>query len=127
MNEVLALLFGAGIIVLFSYDRFNLATYDGEGRLDRLITLLSPDKLRARGTVLTAYAFYVGMLLVTYLILCAYAEILPVLGGQDLRPEVGAAELPSAAATPTRNTSSDGLSNARSALRRSVVKERSPP
>ncbi|MER2509803.1 MAG: hypothetical protein ABTQ27_13760 [Amaricoccus sp.] len=101
MNEVLALLFGAGIIVLFSYDRFNLATYDGEGRLDRLITLLSPDKLRARGTVLTAYAFYVGMLLVTYLILCAYAEILPVLGGQDLRPEVGAAELPSAAATPT--------------------------
>jgi hypothetical protein len=47
-QEVFALLFGAFIVVLFSYERFNRTTYDTGTRLERLVALLSPDKMRAR-------------------------------------------------------------------------------
>ena len=94
MPDTIALLFGMAIILVFSYDRFNVATYDGEARLDRLVTLISPDKLRARSTVLKAYSLYAGMLIVIYLFLCAYAEILPILGGPNLLAEAGTSQLP---------------------------------
>jgi hypothetical protein len=96
MGNLAALIFGAGIVVFFSYDRFNQATYAGGGQLERLVGLLSPDKLRARRIVLKAWGFYAIALLIIYLFMCAYAEVLPHLGAPDLiSKEIGARELPS--------------------------------
>lgn len=95
MSDSIALVFGAAIVLLYSYDRFNIATYAGEARLERLVALISPDRLRARGTVLKAYLIYAGMLVAIYLFLCGYAEVLPVLGGPTLVTEtLGASQLP---------------------------------
>lgn len=95
MPDLVALLFGALIIVAFSYERFNRATYEGGRQLERLVTLLSPDKLRARRIVLRAYVFYAITLLIIYFFLCAYAEVIPLLGGPDLDAgALGASKLP---------------------------------
>lgn len=101
MSDTVALLFGAAIVLFYSYRRFNVATYEGEARLDRLVTLIAPDKLRARGTVLKAYGFYAAMFVAIYFFLCAYAEVLPALGGPTLVSEtLGASQLPAEARMP---------------------------
>ena len=101
MPDIVALLFGAVIILAFSYERFNQATYQDGRQLERLVDLLSPDTLRARRIVRQAFLFYAGALLLIYLFLCAYAEVLPLIGGPDLGVgTVGAERLPV--------TSSDG-------------------
>lgn len=92
MSDTIALLFGAAIVAVYSYDRFNRATYEGGRHLERLVTLLTPDQMRARRVVFNGYLFYVLTLLTIYFFLCAYAEVLPLLGGPDLK--VGASELP---------------------------------
>ncbi|MCA1408517.1 hypothetical protein I6F26_30210 [Ensifer sp. IC3342] len=92
MPNLVALLFGAAIVLFYSYNRFNRVTYEGGRQMERLVNLLSPDKLRARRIVLHAYAFYALILLLIYFFLCAYAELLPLLGGPDLA--VGASKLP---------------------------------
>ncbi|MBD9627603.1 hypothetical protein IB279_32105 [Ensifer sp. ENS06] len=92
MPNLVALLFGAAIVLFYSYGRFNRVTYEGGQQMERLVSLLSPDKLRARRIVLHAYTFYALILLLIYLFLCAYAELLPLLGGPDLT--VGASKLP---------------------------------
>lgn len=96
MADYQYLFFGVCIVLFFSYARFNLATYEGSARLDRLVRLVSPDKLRARGTVLKAYVFYAFMLVLIYLFLCAYGELLPFLGGTSLGGDsvLGASQLP---------------------------------
>lgn len=80
MPGSVALIFGAFIVVFFAYDRFNRAGYEGSQQFERLVAYLSPDKLRARRVVLRAYLFYAATLLVIYLFLCIYAEVLPQLG-----------------------------------------------
>ncbi len=103
MSDTFALLFGAAIVFFFSYDRFNLATYEGDGRIDRLVALVSPDKLRARGTVLKAFLFYAVMLLIIYVFLCAYAELVPLLGGPNIAPDAtGASQLPDSSSTASQ-------------------------
>ncbi|MGO7486606.1 hypothetical protein ACCT28_36255 [Rhizobium ruizarguesonis] len=98
MEDIVALLFGAVIIMFFSYERFNRVTYDGGQQLKRLISILSPDKLRARRIVVNAYLFYALTLEVIYFFLCIYAKLLPALGGPNLMStEVGASKLPSGA------------------------------
>ncbi|WP_132523023.1 hypothetical protein [Rhizobium sp. BK376] len=95
MEDVAALFFGAIIIMFFSYERFNRVTYDGGPQLKRLITILSPDRLRARRVVVNAYLFYALALEVIYFFLCIYAKPLPALGGPNLlSAEVGASKLP---------------------------------
>lgn len=81
-SEIFALIFGAFIVVVFSYERFNRITYDTGTRLERLVTLLSPDKLRARRVVIRVWFYYCLCLLTVYAILCVYAEVLPALGGE---------------------------------------------
>ncbi|MGO7919427.1 hypothetical protein ACC755_09685 [Rhizobium ruizarguesonis] len=104
MQDVGALLFGATIIMFFSYERFNRATYDGGQQLKRLVDLLSPDKLRARRVVLNAYLFYALTLVVIYLLFCVYAKLLPVLGGPNLfSAEIGANKLPSGSSETASN------------------------
>ncbi|WP_158693544.1 hypothetical protein [Neorhizobium alkalisoli] len=102
------------MVLFFSYERFNRVTYEGGRQLQRLVNLLSPDKLRARRIVLHAYAFYAVTLLLIYFFLCAYAELLPKLGGPDL--EVGASQLPvtpvDAAATSTTGFAPDDARDA---------------
>ena len=98
MSDVVALLFGAGIIIAFSYERFNRISYESGRRLQRLVTLLTPEKLRARRQVTYAHFLYTLALIVLYLILCAYAEVLlPLIGGGDLIAQVGADALPAEA------------------------------
>ena len=98
MPDVVALLFGVGIIIAFSYERFNRISYETGRRLERLVKLLTPDKLRARRQVTYAHFLYSLALIVLYLILCAYAEVLlPLIGGGELIPDVGASALPEAA------------------------------
>lgn len=84
MSDTVALLFGAAIILVYSFDRFNRASYEGGRQLQRLMDLLTPDKLRARRVVFTAFLLYASALLIVYFFLCAYAEVLPILGGPDL-------------------------------------------
>lgn len=110
MSEIGALLFGAVIIVFFSYERFNRVSYEGNGRLERLVYLLSPDKLRARRIVLRAYFVYVATQLMLYLFFCAYAEVLPLIGGPVLGGgDIGASELPTVA-TEAAATAATGYS-----------------
>ncbi len=92
MPNLVALLFGAAIVLFYSYGRFNRVTYEGGRQMERLVNLLSPDKLRARRIVMHAYACYALILLLIYFFLCAYAELLPMLGGPDLA--IGASKLP---------------------------------
>ncbi len=92
MPNLVALLFGAAIVLFYSYGRFNRVTYEGGRQMERLVNLLSPDKLRARRIVMHAYACYALILLIIYFFLCAYAELLPMLGGPDL--SIGASKLP---------------------------------
>nr|WP_319386495.1 hypothetical protein [uncultured Roseibium sp.] len=97
MPDLVALLFGALIIGVFSYERFNKATYGSRRQLERLVDLLTPDKLRARKTVFHAYTFYALTMLLIYFFLCAYAEVIPYLGGPDILADtVGASQLPTA-------------------------------
>jgi hypothetical protein len=77
MTEISALLFGAAIVVFFSYERFNRASYEAGNRFERLVALVSPNKLRARHVVLRAWLLYVAMLLIIYVVFCAYAQVLP--------------------------------------------------
>lgn len=79
-HEIFALIFGAVIVVVFSYDRFNRVTYETGTRLERLVTLLSPDKLRARRVVIRVWSYYCLGLLVIYAILCVYFQVLPNIG-----------------------------------------------
>ncbi|WP_422049025.1 hypothetical protein [Shimia sp.] len=100
MHDIVALFFGVGIIIAFSHERFNRISYETGKRLDRLVSFLTPDKLRARRQVTYAYFIYTLSLIILYLILCGYAEILlPLIGGQNLLPEIGASTLPSEAST----------------------------
>jgi len=91
MSELQALLFGAAIVIVFSYERFNRTTFDSGMRLQRLIALLSPDQLRARRVVMRAWLFYTAALLLIYLVFCIYGEVLPALNMSDA---VGASALP---------------------------------
>lgn len=102
MHDIVALIFGVGIIIAFSHERFNRISYETGKRLDRLVLFLTPDKLRARRQVTYAYFIYTLSLIILYLILCAYAEVLlPLIGGQSLLPEIGASTLPTEASTST--------------------------
>lgn len=92
MTNLVALLFGVAIVIFFSYERFNRTTDEAGKQLQRLVSLLSPDKLRSRRVVMNAYGFYAATFVLIYLFLCAYAELLPVLGGPALA--VGASSLP---------------------------------
>lgn len=92
MTNLVALLFGMAVVIFFSYERFNRTTDDVGKQLQRLVSLLSPDKLRSRRVVLNAYGFYAATFVLIYFFLCAYAELLPALGGPDLT--VGASKLP---------------------------------
>jgi hypothetical protein len=94
MPNLVALMFGAVIVAVFSYERFNQASYAAGRRLERLVSLLSPEQLRARRVVLKAYVLYAAALLLIYFFLCAYAQFLPYIGGPDLTSQIGASELP---------------------------------
>ncbi|PTM76737.1 hypothetical protein [Cereibacter johrii] len=94
MSSVVALLVGAAVVVLFSYDRFNRASYETGRQLERLVDLLTPEKLRARRIILRAYFFYALAMLAIYFFLCAYAELLPQLGATGLPAPETASPLP---------------------------------
>ncbi len=96
MSSVVALLVGAAVVVLFSYDRFNRASYETGRQLERLVDLLTPEKLRARRIILRAYFFYALAMLAIYFFLCAYAELLPQLGATGLPAPETASPLPGA-------------------------------
>lgn len=106
MPDYFYLLFGVGIILFYSYDRFNVTIFEGDDRLERLVTLLSPDKLRARGTVLKAYSAYATMLVLIYLFFCAYGELIPLLGGPNLGANLmlGANQLPASSISEIART-----------------------
>lgn len=95
MTDGLALFIGAAIVAFFSYDRFNRVTHQGGRQLERVVSLLSPNKMRARRVVLRAFIFYALALIIIYLFMCAYAELLPYIGGPGLDGEtVGAQGIP---------------------------------
>lgn len=94
MSSVVALLLGAAVVVFFSYDRFNRASYETGRQLERLVDLLTPEKLRARRIILRAYFFYALAMLAIYFFLCAYAELLPQLGATGLPAPETASPLP---------------------------------
>lgn len=105
MPDGLALFVGAAIILFFSYERFNRTTHEGGRRLERVVSLLSPNKLRARRIVLRAYGFYALALIVIYLFMCAYAELLPMIGGPELDvSSMGASDIPVVALVETAPT-----------------------
>jgi hypothetical protein len=102
MTDGLALFLGAAIIAFFSYDRFDRVTHQGGRQLERVVSLLSPNKMRARHVVLRAYVFYALALIIIYLFMCAYAELLPYVGGPGLDGEaVGAQGIPIAGVDAT--------------------------
>jgi hypothetical protein len=91
-KDLFALIFGAVIVVFYSYRRFNRRT-DGNGQqLLRVVNLLSPDKLRSKRVVHHAYFLYATTFLIIYLFLCAYAQLIPAIGGPSV--PIGASALP---------------------------------
>lgn len=94
MQELLALLFGAVIIVFFAYERFNGPGYEGSQQFERLVAYLTPDRLRARRVILRAYIFYALTLVGMHLFLCTYAQVLPLLGATGIPLDtVGASDI----------------------------------
>lgn len=107
-SDVAALLFGTGIIIAFSYERFNRISYDTSRRLERLVSFLTPDKMRARQKVGYAYFIYTLTMVIAYLVLCAYSSVLfPLIGAEGLLPtaDIGASGLPDALASATADAS----------------------
>lgn len=99
MSNLLALIFGAVIVVFFAYERFNSAGYQGSQQFERLVAYLSPDKLRARRVVLRAYIFYAATLVAIYFFLCTYAQVLPLLGASGIPADaIGATSIGAQAA-----------------------------
>lgn len=103
MNEsLIALVFGATIIVFFAWDQFNRPSYDRSRELTRLIELLAPSDMRRRTVYWRAYIFYATILLLIYFVLCVYGALLLPLIGLDLvgqAPTGGATDAPVAAAS----------------------------
>lgn len=75
-DSLVALLFGAVIVVVFAWDQFNRPTYEQSRELTRLIELLAPADMRQRTIYWRAYVFYAGILLLVYITLCAYGTVL---------------------------------------------------
>lgn len=75
-EEIFALLFGASIVALFSYERFNRNSFGTGTRLERLVSVLSPEKLRARKVIRRVWGYYCIGLLALYLTLCVYSDVL---------------------------------------------------
>lgn len=93
MTEFIALLFGAGVISVFAYRRFNIATFQTQENLQRLGDLLLPNQMRARDTVRLSFLLYLVLLLTAYLAICLYARVLPKGFGSTFG-DVGAQSLP---------------------------------
>ncbi|WP_372574429.1 hypothetical protein [Ruegeria jejuensis] len=90
-QQAFALVFGAAIVVAFSFERFNRPSYEGRYELDKLVALLAPDQLRARRVVMHAFGLYLLALLLLYFFFCGFANLLPLL---DFKPKVGATDVP---------------------------------
>ncbi|WP_299960845.1 hypothetical protein [uncultured Roseobacter sp.] len=80
MEDWVAMLIGAIVIVLFSFERFNRANYEQKYQLDELMRLLAPDQLRARSVVTQAYVGYTVLLLLIYFLVCAFSNVFVLLG-----------------------------------------------
>lgn len=80
MEDWFAMLIGAIVIVLFSFERFNRANYKQKYQLDELMRLLAPDQLRARSVVTQAYLGYTTLLLFIYFLVCAFSNVFVLLG-----------------------------------------------
>lgn len=74
------LLFGALVVVFYSFERFNRANYEDRYNLDDLILLVTPDQLRARAVVMRAYLGYTLMLLSVYFLVCGFSNVFALLG-----------------------------------------------
>lgn len=90
-EEVFALLFGAAIVALFSYERFNRNSFSTGTRLERLVSVLSPEKLRARKVIRRVWAYYCIGLLALYLTLCVYWDVLGSIVGLEGESEAAGA------------------------------------
>lgn len=78
MESYVAFLTGAGIIAFFSFSRFDRVTDQGGRRLERVVKLLSPNNMRERRIIRRAYFFYASALLLIYVFMCVYADLLPI-------------------------------------------------
>lgn len=116
-DDLVALLFGAAIVIFFAYDRFNSAGYEGSQQFERLVAYLSPDKMRTRRVILRAYLVYATILVAIYLFLCTYAGFLPQLGAQ-LPPgaSIGASRIGADAADAAGGTPSGLVPSASTSL-----------
>ncbi|WP_434050749.1 MAG: hypothetical protein RDA78_15605 [Roseibium sp.] len=80
LSEWAGLLFGALVVVFYSFERFNRANYEERYNLDDLILLLAPDQLRTRTVVMRAYLGYTLMLLSVYFLVCGFSNVFALLG-----------------------------------------------
>ena len=101
-DYLVALIFGAFIVVVFAWDQFNRPSYAQSQELTRLIELLAPSDMRRQSVYWRAYLFYAGILLLIYITLCAYGALLfPILGfdipGVEAPTDVGMTEAPTVA------------------------------
>ena len=76
----LGLLFGAIVVVFYSFERFNRANYEERYNLDELMQLLPPDQLRGRTVVMRAYIGYTVMILSVYFLVCGFSNVFALLG-----------------------------------------------
>ncbi len=128
MTGNIALLAGVAIILIFSFERFDRVTDEGGRELERVVRLLSPNRMRARRIVVRAYLFYALAMVVIYLGLCAYAEFLPFLDGPSFSSgdDIGAQGLPeatAAAASEARPNAVTGFDPPNSTAERAVSTE----
>ena len=75
---LIALLFGAVVIIVFARDQFQRPSYRKSQELERLIEFLEPPDLRNGRVYWFASAVYTGILLTIYLLLCVYGTV-PIL------------------------------------------------
>ncbi|MAE88935.1 MAG: hypothetical protein CMI67_04995 [Pelagibaca sp.] len=106
-----ALLVGVAIILFFSFGRFDRVTDEGGRELERIVRLLSPNRLRSRRIVVRAYLLYALAMVAIYLGLCAYAEFLPILDGPGFSSgdDIGAQGLPEATAASASEARPKGV------------------
>ena len=88
----IALIFGALTLVFHSWENFNRRSDEAWHSLGDLVTLLNPSDMRARQVYWRAFTFYAAILVLVYLVICAYAGFFAPLLGEEFAALVRSAD-----------------------------------
>ncbi|WP_138469085.1 hypothetical protein [Poseidonocella sp. HB161398] len=73
---IVAALIGGGILIAFGWKRFNISAYSAAGEENRVLSALSPMRMRGQKATTWAYTAYVCMMLGLYISLTFFGKLI---------------------------------------------------